>query len=226
MKFTAREQKFVFAGIALVVVIGLGFAYTLLSPSDDTHNVTNDIAKKQLAQQEGILSQKESYNTHFEEVKQRLDFNKEKLLPGDKANEADKKVQNLIKVSVHLEANCDPDKLIYFLAAINNFPYFLKVEELTIYSFNRRGSITIGSSTRGSSNRGSSTSGFSSRGSSRTSRSQPTTSQSSRTGVRASMTVVGYIIDPTFNEQSSPEPSQRAVAALRHEESQIARRSN
>jgi photosystem II stability/assembly factor-like uncharacterized protein len=49
-----------------------------------------------------------------------------------KSNLPDKKIQGLTKVSVHMEATCDIEQLVRFLAAIRNYPKYLKVEELLI----------------------------------------------------------------------------------------------
>jgi hypothetical protein len=47
----------------------------------------------------------------------------------------EKKMQGLAKVSVRIETNCDIEQLVQFVAAIENYPKRLKIEELMITSY-------------------------------------------------------------------------------------------
>ena len=42
------------------------------------------------------------------------------------------RLDNLTKVSANIDTNCTPDQLVQFLAAIENYPQFLTVDELNI----------------------------------------------------------------------------------------------
>jgi hypothetical protein len=48
----------------------------------------------------------------------------------------EQKLQNgVVKISVNIETNCQPDELVSFLAAIENYEKHLSVDELQINSF-------------------------------------------------------------------------------------------
>jgi hypothetical protein len=162
VKLNAREKYIIIGGVALVVAIGIFYAATTLLPNGGELSTTVEARKKMISRQLETLGRKEAYQQRIEQYKKRLDQDMAQLLPGDKSNEAsaemqarlkefadksgveiiqkntlaDKKVQDVLtKVSVHIEANCDPERLVYFLTYIESYPKLLKVEEFNVYSY-------------------------------------------------------------------------------------------
>jgi type II secretory pathway component PulM len=162
MKVTAREKRFLLVGGAILAVALTVYAVVSLVPSRETLAAEVATKKRTLLAQRELLSQEEIYKTRVEQYRKRLEQDRTRLLPGDNPNVAgaelqkvlkdlgdkngveisrkdiqrEQKVQdNLIKVSVHIDTNCNPDQLVQFLAAIENYDKFLTLDELTINSF-------------------------------------------------------------------------------------------
>jgi hypothetical protein len=103
----------------------------------------------------------QSLQERIDQDKKRLDQDMALLLPGDRSEAAggellklikdladlnrvnivtrsnlpEKKMQGLTKVLVRIETNCDIEQLVQLVAAIENYPKHLKIEELMIPSF-------------------------------------------------------------------------------------------
>jgi len=148
-------------GIALV---GLAFYLVpLLLPEDLSVQVETN--KSMLQKQRDLISQEESIKARITQGRQRLDQLMGRLLPGDNpaaAGPALQKVlqdladslqmeisrktilpeqklpENLTKVAVQLDINCSLDQLVRFIAAIENYEKFLKVDELFIQGMRLR----------------------------------------------------------------------------------------
>jgi len=162
MKVTVREKRFLLVGGAILAVALTVYAVVSLVPSRETLAAEVATKKRTLLAQRELLSQEEIYKTRVEQYRKRLEQARTRLLPGDNPNvtgaelqkvlkdlgdkngveisrkdiQREQKVQdNLIKVSVHIDTNCNPDQLVQFLAAIENYDKFLSVDELTINSY-------------------------------------------------------------------------------------------
>ncbi len=164
MKLTSRERKLIIVGIIAVAAIAIFYAITLL-PSDRVGiSQTVELKKKMLLKQRETLSREGSYRQRLQQYRKRLDQDMARLLPGDNPNVAGAELQKILadlavragveitqkntlpekkvpdmdtltKVSVSIQANCDLDQLVQFLAAIENYEKFLKIEEFTITSW-------------------------------------------------------------------------------------------
>jgi hypothetical protein len=157
---TSSNKKVIFFLIAGIVLAGIVILYaaTFLPNSSESEkaleNKTN-MLKKQLATASRTATLQETIDNYEKRFKQDMD----QLLPYEKSNEAlaeiqkrlvefadksgvaitqrntlaDKKVgDTLTKVAVHIEASCDPEKLVKFLLEISNYERFLKVEEINL----------------------------------------------------------------------------------------------
>jgi hypothetical protein len=246
VKLNSREQKIVFAGIAMAVVIAIACAAWFLLPNGAEIAKTVKKREEDISKQRGILGRKKIYEEQIGQYKARLDQDTAKLFPGDKPNETnaeiqtrlkefadrsgveiiqkntlqDKKIQDpltkqdmLTKVSVHIEINCDPERLAKFLVEIQSYSPFLKVEELTVYGYRgiqqRRSTDSRGGDRGGMPTDISSLLGQIGRSSGAGSADRSGT-PTVTTEIRASMTVIGYI-----NLKPIEKPAGSAVAAVR-----------
>lgn len=162
MKATKREKRFLLVGGAILAVALTVYAVVSLVPSRETLAAEVATKKRTLLAQRELLSQEGIYQTRVEQYRKRLEQDRARLLPGDNPNVAGAELQkvlkefgdkngveitrkdiqreqklqdNLIKVSVHIDTNCNPDQLVQFLAAIENYDKFLTLDQLTINSF-------------------------------------------------------------------------------------------
>jgi len=167
VKLTSREKKMVFAGIAVAAAVAIFYAATSLLPSGEDLSKAVELKKKTVLKQREILGQEEFYKERVEQFARRLEEDRTRLLPGNNANLAGAELQKLLKefadqngveitqkstlqekkiqdtlsrVAVRIETNCNPDQLVGFLAAIENHPKQLAVEEMAIngYRIQRR----------------------------------------------------------------------------------------
>jgi type II secretory pathway component PulM len=165
VKITAREKRFLIIGGGItVLVIGYYLASSLIPSSVDLAQEIES-RKALLLRQKEMISQEDNYKARVSQYEQRLAKDRERLLPGDnpstaaaslqkvlqdfadrsgveitsKTIQADQKIQdNLTKISVQLSTNCSIDELVRFLAAIENYEKFLRVEELYVQGLRLR----------------------------------------------------------------------------------------
>lgn len=164
MKVTGRDKRVLAVGAAAVLAVMAYYALTLLPDGEDLAR-TVDIKKKMLLKQRETLSQEEIYKTRLEQDKKHLDQNMTRLLAGDNPNVAAAELQKILKdfadrssveitgrnviaakkpengiqkVSVRVNTNCNPEQLVQFLAAIENYEKFLTIDEFTINSIRVR----------------------------------------------------------------------------------------
>ncbi len=162
MKVTAREKRVLIIGGAVVAAALIYYFADALLPSLSTLDADVAAKKRSLLAQRELLSQEEHYKSRVEQYKKRLEQDRTRLLPGDNPNVAgaelqkvlkdladrngveitqknfqrEQKVQdNLIKVPVRIDTQCNMDQLVQFLAAIENYDKFLTLDELQITSF-------------------------------------------------------------------------------------------
>jgi type II secretory pathway component PulM len=162
MKISPRERKFIIVGAAVVAAVMLFYLITLLVPDRESRAQQVDTKEQRLLRYRETLSQKEIYKKRLEQYQQHIEQDMTRLLPGGNPNvaEADlqkllmsfaeesgveitrkntlpeKKIEDdLIKVSVNVEVNCNLDELIRFLTAIEDYDKFLAVEQLNITGF-------------------------------------------------------------------------------------------
>ena len=153
----------IMAGGGVVAAVLIFYAMALVLPDSENLSRTADLKKRMLLKQREVLLREEIYTKRAEQYRKHLEQDMTRLLPWDTPNVAgaelqrilkdfadqsgveitqkttlpDKKIQDqdLTRVSVSIQANCDPDQLVRFLIAIENYEKFLKVEECTITSF-------------------------------------------------------------------------------------------
>jgi len=161
VKLTLREKRLILAGSGVLAAVLIVYAMALVLPDSENLSRTADLKKRMLLKQREVLLREDVYKKRAEQYRQHLEQDMTRLLPGDNPNVAGaelqkvlkdfadqsgveitqkntlpgKKIQDLTKVSVSIQINCDPDQLVHFLMAIENYEKFLKIEECTITSF-------------------------------------------------------------------------------------------
>lgn len=162
MKISPREKKFIIVGAAVVAAVMLFYLITLLLPDRESRAQQVDTKEQRLLRYRETLSQKEIYKKRLEQYRQHIEQDMTRLLPGGNPNVAEADLQkllmslaeesgveimrkntlpekkmedDLIKVSVNVQVNCNLDQLVRFLAAIEDYDKFLAVEQLNITGF-------------------------------------------------------------------------------------------
>jgi type II secretory pathway component PulM len=167
VKISARERKFLIVGGCVCAAIVGWYLVTTLIPSTEDLSSALELSKKKLLRQKETLQQEEEYKARVAQYQERLNQDYQRLLPfnnpsiasaelqkvlSDLATKAgvditqkniqkEQKLQDdLTKVSVNIQTNCNPQQLVAFLAAIENYEKFLTLDELTIngYPIQRR----------------------------------------------------------------------------------------
>ncbi len=162
MQVTGRERKFIIIGVIAVLAIAVFYFVSGPSPVRQEASLSVEQQRRALLQSREILAQEPVYRARAEQYRQRLQQLRATFLQGDNASIAgaelqrvlkeladqsgvdivrrtirgEQKLQNgVVKVSVNIETNCQPDQLVRFLAAIENYEKHLSVDELQINSF-------------------------------------------------------------------------------------------
>jgi type II secretory pathway component PulM len=163
VKISDREKKFVIGGAVLAAAVAVYYFSPLLLPQDFSSTVEQKRAL--LQKQRETIALEESINARIASARDRMSNDMQRLLPGDtpgaaganltkilqgladasqvelmrKTPQPDQKLpEGLTKVTVQLDMNCDLNKLVRFLVAIENYEKFLKVDELFIQSYRMR----------------------------------------------------------------------------------------
>jgi hypothetical protein len=163
VKINTREKRVLFTGIVIAAAVLIFYTLTSFLPDRQDLALKIDSKKKAILRQRETLKREESYQKSIEQYNKRLEQDMTLLLPGENSSVAgaelmkllkdfadqngvnlttrnnlpEKKIpgMQLAKVSARVETSCDLDQLVRFLAAIENYPRFLKIEELMINSF-------------------------------------------------------------------------------------------
>lgn len=162
MKITAREKKFIVYGGALIAAVMLIYWITLQLPDRESPASQVEQKKAMLLKHREMLGQEEIYKNRVEQYTLHLEKTMTRLLPGDNPNVAEADLQkllmsfaeqsgveinrkntlpdkemedNLIKVSVNIEVNCNLEQLVRFLTAIHNYDKYLEIEQFQITGF-------------------------------------------------------------------------------------------
>lgn len=162
MQMTGRERKFILAGAVVAGAIAVFYFLSGSSPASEEATLSVEQQRRALLQSREIMTQEPLYRTRTEQYRQRLQQLRTMFLPGDNASIAGAELQRLlkdladqsgvdivrrtirgelklqngvVKVSVNIETNCQPDQLVRFIAAIENHEKRLSVDELQINSF-------------------------------------------------------------------------------------------
>jgi hypothetical protein len=160
VKISAREKKFLIGGAILAAAVLVFYIAPLILPQD--LSATVEAKKGVLQRQRELIGQAEAIKARIAANQERLNAAMSRLLPGEtpaqagaalvkivqgladasqvdltgKTNQPDQKLpENLTKVTVQLETNCNLEQLVRFLTAIENYEKFLKVDELFISSY-------------------------------------------------------------------------------------------
>lgn len=162
MRITAREKRLIIVGFAVLVAVSAFYAIDQFLPDSEDLSRSVELRKGRLIKEREILSQEGLYRTRLEQHRKRLKHDMGRLLQGDNVNVAaaelqtllkgfadqsgveitqrnalqSKKVQDsVMKVSVKIETNCNPEQLVHFLAAIENYEKLLRVDEFMVSSY-------------------------------------------------------------------------------------------
>jgi hypothetical protein len=162
VKITSREKRVILIGVCIASAVAIYFALTLLLPNRDTLAQDVFLKKRMLLRQRETLTREEVYKKHIEQYRGRLEKERTLLLPGNNPNVAgaelqrilkdfadqsgveitqknilpERKIQDLLtKVSVRIDINCNPEQLVQFLTAIENYEKYLKIDECMINGF-------------------------------------------------------------------------------------------
>ena len=147
---------------SVVAAAMLFYLITWLLPDRESPAQQVETKEQTLLRYRETLDREEIYKKRLEQYRQHLDRDMTRLLPGDNPNVAeadlqkllmsfadqsgveimrkntlpDKKMEDdLVKVSVSIEVNCNLDQLVRFLTAIENYDKFLAIEQLQITGF-------------------------------------------------------------------------------------------
>lgn len=167
MRISPREKRFLIVGGAVAAaILGWYLATELIPATGDTASAL-ELSKKKLVRQKEILQEEETYKARVAQYRQRLEEDRRRLLPYDNPSIASAELQkvlsdlaaregvgilqkniqkeqklqdDLMKVSVNIQTNCNPRQLVQFLAAIENYEKYLTLDELIIsgYMIQRR----------------------------------------------------------------------------------------
>jgi hypothetical protein len=160
VKLTSREKRIILIGICVVAGVLIYYAMTLLLPNRENLLQTVGLKKRMLLKQRETLSREDIYKTRMEQYSKQFEKDLTRLLPGDNPNVAgaglqtilkdfadrngveiiqknilqERKVQDLLtKVSVRIDTKCNLEQLVQFLAAIENYEKYLKIDEFTVF---------------------------------------------------------------------------------------------
>ncbi len=162
MEISAREKKFLIGGgVSAILIVGYYLVSTYAPGISDTGSSV-EIKRRTLLQQREIVSQEALYRSRAEQYRQRLQQMTTLLLPGDNPSIAGAELQkvlkdmadqsgveinrrtiqreqklqgDIVKISVNIETNCEPEQMVQFLAAVENYEKRLVVDELMINAF-------------------------------------------------------------------------------------------
>ncbi len=163
MEITTRERRFLAAGAIAVLAAGVYYGVSTYAPGGEGASGGGlDFKRRELLQRREIVGQESLYRSRVEQYRQRLQQSRSLFLPGDNASIAgaelqkvlkdladrsgvdiirrtiqpEQKLQNgIVKIKVNIETSCQPEQLVQFLAAVENYEKRLVVEELMINSF-------------------------------------------------------------------------------------------
>ncbi len=165
MKLGARERKFIIIGFGLIAVLALLYSLTTSRPDSGELNDTVELKKKTLLRQRETLFLEGVYESQLQLYENRIQANRERLLPGENPNVAgaellrtltnfadrsgveitqksvlkEEKVENqLLKISARLVTRCEMEQLVQFLTEIENYDKFLTIDEFIIRAARNR----------------------------------------------------------------------------------------
>ncbi len=157
MKISSREKKFLIVGGIIALLVVVFYLAPIVLPEDLSGMV--ETKKNELRRKREFISQEESFKARMAQDQQRLDQDLNRLLPGNNPSTAgpalqkvlqdladslqveisrktilpEQKLQeNLSKVSVQVDVNCNLDQLVRFMTAIENYEKLLKIDEVFI----------------------------------------------------------------------------------------------
>jgi hypothetical protein len=162
VKINSRERKVLTAGIVIAAAVAIFYAATSFLPNGQ--ELVNKVKQQRttIGRNLDILKSQETYGKQIDQYTKRLERDMTLLLDGENSSVAgaellkllkdfadqngvnitsrnnlpEKKMPGMLtKVSARIETSCDLDQLVRFLAAIENHPKFLKIDELMINSF-------------------------------------------------------------------------------------------
>lgn len=162
MRITAREKRLIIIGAVVLVAVSVFYTVDRFLPDSEDLSQGVELRKRKLLKEREILSQEELYRTQLEQHRKRLKQDMGRFLPGDNVNVAAAELQTLLKgfadqsgveitqrnalqskkiqdsvmkVSVKIETNCNPEQLVRFLAAIKNYEKLLRIDEFMVSSY-------------------------------------------------------------------------------------------
>ena len=164
MEITSRERKFLIIGAIAIAAIAIYYAVSTTATPGQAGAAGGSVEfkRRELLQRREIVGQEAMYRSRAEQYRQRLQQSRSLFLPGDNASIAGAELQKLlkeladrsgveiirrtiqgeqkiqggiVKVRVNIDTSCQPEQLVAFLAAVENYEKRLVVDELVINSY-------------------------------------------------------------------------------------------
>ncbi len=162
MKISARERRVLIGGGAIAALVLVFYVGTWVLPGREGLSSEVQVKRRTLLGQKEMLIREAGYKARLEEYRLRIKQDLSRCIPGENSALAGAELQkvlkdladqngveiirrdvqreqkldnDLTKVSVHIETQCALDQLVRFLAAIENYPKLLTVDEMTVSSF-------------------------------------------------------------------------------------------
>jgi hypothetical protein len=159
VKISTREKRFLIAGGVIALAVVVFYFMPMILPQDLSAAVESK--KNLLRRQREMIAQEDGFKARIAQAQQRLTQDMDRLLPGNNPSAAGPALQkvlqdladslqveisrktilpeqklpeNLAKVSVQVDINCNLDQLVRLMAAIENYEKLLKIDELFVQS--------------------------------------------------------------------------------------------
>jgi hypothetical protein len=161
LKITAREKRYIWMGVVVIVAVMAIYGFSLLLANRESLSETVKFKKNMLLKQRDTLSREAFYRAQLDLFKKQFQNDMKRLLPSDNPNVAGAELQKILKdfadgsgveitqknmlaekkiddklicVRVQIQTNSVPDQLVQFLTAIENYDKFITIDEFLISS--------------------------------------------------------------------------------------------
>jgi hypothetical protein len=149
-------------GGAVCAAIAGWYLVTTFIPGRDDVSSSLELKRRMLLKQKETLQEEDVFKARISQYQERLKQDQGRFLPGENPSLASAELQkvlsdlaeqvgveitqkniqkeqklqeDLVKVSVRIETNCNPVQLVQFLAAIHNYQRHLTLDELVVNGF-------------------------------------------------------------------------------------------
>ena len=162
MKISTRDKRVLIGGAVIAGLVLLFYVGTWIVPGREGLSTEVQTKKRTLLREKEMLIREAGFKARIEEYRQRLKQDLTRCLPGENSALAGAELQkvlkdladqngveiirsdvqreqkldsDVVKVSVNIETQCTLEQLVKFLAAVENYPKLLAIDELRITSF-------------------------------------------------------------------------------------------